>query len=112
MSYSTTAISDQYDIAKELTCYLQSTAIEISLVNMDTIERQYGAHYVARQYLYQLLSGKLSVLEVTLSLPLDSSIAKIEAARLATLKAATVWQKDRISRAKRPLMLFWLWTFI
>ena len=93
MSYSTTAISDQYDIAKELTCYLQSTAIEISLVNMDTIECQYGAHYVARQYLYQLLSGKLSVLEVTLYLPLDSSIAKVEAARLATLKAATVWQK-------------------
>ncbi|MGP5546979.1 hypothetical protein [Psychrobacter alimentarius] len=93
MSYSTTVISDQYDIAKELTCYLQSTAIEISLVNMHTIERQYGAHYTAQQYLYQLLSGKLSVLRVTLSLPFDSSRTKIEAARLATLKAATVWQK-------------------
>lgn len=95
MSYSTTAISDQYEIAKELTCYLQSDAIEISLVNMDTIERQHGAHYTAQQYLYQLSSGKLSVLRVTLSLPFDSSRTKIEAARLAVLKAAAVWQKKQ-----------------
>lgn len=99
-STTTTTTSEQSDLANELACYLQSGAGEIDFATMSAIECKYDAHYNARQYLYQLPSGQLSLLEMVLYLPSDTSSADIETIRLTTLKTAMTWHKTYASQKK------------
>ena len=98
MSHSSTIISDGGYLASELACYLQTAAVDIALAGMQTIEQQYDARYSARSYHYQLSSGKLQLLALTLYLPMSTSSADIERARMTAIKAALAWHKSSLSQ--------------
>ena len=98
MSHSSTTISDGGYLASELACYLQTAAVDIALAGMQTIEQQYDARYSARHYHYQLSAGKLQLLALTLYLPMSTSSADIERARMTAIKAALAWHKSSLSQ--------------
>lgn len=100
MSHLTTTVADRSYLANGLSCYLQSDAVVITLNNMQFLEYNYGAHYNARRYDYQLPLGKLSIFELTLHLPADSKLADIESVRMAALKSALIWRKTYLSKNK------------
>jgi hypothetical protein len=100
VSHSSTEISDGGYLASELACYLQTAAIEVTLAGMQAVENKYDARYSARQYHYQLPSGKLQLLALTLYLPLNTSSADIETVRMAAIKAALAWHKASLSQNK------------
>ncbi len=94
-------------LANALICYVQSDAVAITLANMQALEHQYGVHYNAQRSHYQLPSGKLSLFELVLYLPVDSDLADskpadvdIASIRMAALKAALAWQKTYLSQNK------------
>ncbi|MFT5096369.1 MAG: hypothetical protein ACI9JO_000380 [Psychrobacter okhotskensis] len=101
MLNSTTATSEWGYLADELVCYLQAAASEIVLPNLQTIE----ARYEARQYHYQLRLGKLQLLTLTVTLPSETSLAKIESVRMAAVKAALAWHKSYTSQSKDAQLL-------
>ncbi|WP_025653182.1 MULTISPECIES: hypothetical protein [Psychrobacter] len=101
MLNSTTATSELGYLADELVCYLQAAASEIVLPNLQTIE----ARYEARQYHYRLPLGKLQLLTLTVTLPSETSLAKIESVRMAAVKAALAWHKSYTSQSKDAQLL-------
>ena len=105
MLNSTTATSEWGYLANELACYLQAAALDIVLPNLQTIEARYEAQYAARQYHYQLPLGKLQLLTLTVTLPSETSLAKIESVRMAAVKAALAWHKSYISQSKDNQLL-------
>lgn len=100
MSDSTITLSNNSYLVNELTCYLQKDAVDITLANMQNFEQKYEAYYRAQQYHYHLPLGKLSLLELVLYLPAKSSLADIEAARMALVKAALIWHKTYLAQHK------------
>lgn len=98
MSDSTITLSNNSYLVNELTFYLQKDAVDITLANMQNFEHKYEAYYRAQQYHYQLPLGKLSLLELVLYLPAKSSLADIEAARMALVKAALIWHKTYLAQ--------------
>ncbi|MGM8899603.1 MULTISPECIES: hypothetical protein [unclassified Psychrobacter] len=87
-------LSERLLALEALNCYLQLSPSTMSLSIPHTADVQYSAC----QYVYKLPKGALRILEVSLPLPIISSTADIETARLAIVKAAMIWQKQSLQR--------------
>lgn len=105
MLNATTATSEWGYLGNELACYLQTVALETILPSMQTIEIRYEAKYAAWQYHYRLPLGKLQLLTLTVTLPSETSLAKIESVRMAAVKAALAWHKSYTSQSKDAQLL-------
>ncbi|MBI0427100.1 hypothetical protein [Psychrobacter sp. NG27] len=100
MSHSITTTPDWGYLTTELSCYLQSDVIAVTLAGMQTLEYEYNAQYIARQYQYELPLGTLQLLELTLYLPFDTASADINAVRMIAVKSALAWYKASLSQNK------------
>ena len=100
MSHSITTTPDWGYLTTELSCYLQSDVIAVTLAGMQTLEYEYNAQYIARQYQYELPLGTLQLLELTLYLPFDTASADINAVRMTAVKSALAWYKASLSQNK------------
>ena len=98
MSHLITTVPEWGYLTTELACYLQTDVIAVPLAGMHTLEHQYNAQYIARQYAYQLPLGKLSLLEITLYLPFNTASVDIETIRMIVVKSALAWYKASCSQ--------------
>ena len=106
MLNSTTATSEWGYLGNELACYLQTVALETILPSMQKIEASYEAKYAAWQYHYKLPLGKLQLLVLTVYLPPETSLTKIETVRMAAVKAALAWHKSYSAQDKDSLLSY------
>ena len=84
-----TSISDGSYLMNEMSCYLREDMLEI---NLPDLESNYQAHY----YEYQLLKGRLQLLEVVLYLPNDSLSADIKTSSTAVINAIEIWRNTHL----------------
>ena len=106
MLNSTTATSEWGYLGNELACYLQTVALETILPSMQKIEARYEAKYAAWQYHYKLPLGKLQLLVLTVYLPPETSLTKIETVRMAAVKAALACHKSYSAQDKDSLLSY------
>ena len=84
-----TSLSHGSYLMNEMSCYLREDMLEI---NLPDLESNYQAHY----YEYQLLKGRLQLLEVVLYLPNDSLSADIKTSSTAVINAIEIWRNTHL----------------
>ena len=98
MSNSSPVIVDKPHLSDELSCYLQSDALDILLPNVRAFETSYHAKCHARKFIYQLPLGQLKLLKLLVYLPDDIPSTAIESMRKTLIKSALAWHKNELSK--------------
>ena len=98
MSNSSPVIVDKPHLSDELSCYLQSDALDILLPNVRAFETSYHAKCHARKFIYQLPLGQLQLLKLLVYLPDDIPSTVIESMRKTLIKSALAWHKNELSK--------------
>ena len=93
--------ADVTESVDELACYLQTDSKDIDFDATYNLATQHNVE----QSCYQLLSGKLRLLTITLYLPVVTNNVDIEAARNSSIKSALVWHKRCLQQDANDQMM-------